>query len=62
MNIFVVSIKKVSVADDQVQYGISVAVGSVWISAENVKNGSAVVVSGRDLTIAVVVGLTPWVS
>lgn len=62
MDILVVCIEKVPVADHQVEYRIPVAVRLGWVPAEHVVYRATIMITGRHLAVAVVRHLTARVS
>src|SRR5207249_10796927 len=59
MNVIVVGVEKIAVANDEIEHRIRIAVRLGGVTTEDVEYGPPVVTAGRNLTVAIVVGLTP---
>lgn len=62
MNILVICIEKVSMANHQIKYRITVAIRLGWVSAEHILDRATIMITGRHLTVAVVSHLTTGIS
>jgi len=59
VNVLVVGVEKVAVTNDEVEHRIRIAVRLGRVTTEDVEYGPPFVTARRNLTVAVVIGLTP---
>ncbi len=61
VDICVVGVQKTTMADNEVEYWIPVAVRFIGIASKHIVDLSTVVFARRYLTVAVIVSFSPWV-
>ena len=58
----VVSVQKATVTDDEVKYGILIAIRYFWIAPEHIVDLSAVMFAARGLAIAIKIRFAAWIT
>jgi hypothetical protein len=56
-----IGVQEITVAKHEVDHGIAFAVRLLWISSEHIINGPAIVMPGRNLAVAIEVGIATGV-